>query len=120
MRNLNCIALSHLQASSPAGPAIDSNQLLSFSAQAVFSDGSAAGTLKFQASDDIYNARYNYPEGNFAPSNWSDIPNATAAVTSGGTVMIPKTEICYRWIRAVFTTSAGAGTVIVSLNALSL
>lgn len=121
MRNINCIALSADDSVSSNGSAIDSNQLVSSSFQAIFGDATAAGTFKIQASNDTYNARYNYPEGTFAPANWTDIPNATASIASGASAILLLGQMSYRWVRAVYTSSSGGSTtIIVNMNALSL
>jgi hypothetical protein len=45
------------------------------------------------------------------PTNFSDISGATASVSGAGVFSIPKTEICYNFIKVVFTKSGGAGSV---------
>lgn len=77
------------------------------SIQASFTANDAAGTLSFQASDDV-------PTGTagFAPVNWNDIPNATATVASGATKIIPTQTLAYAWVRAKWVPSGGgAGTI---------
>lgn len=121
MRNLNCIALSAADTASQNGPAMDTNQWIAASFQAVFGDATAAGTFKLQASNDTYNDRYNYPQGTFTPTNWTDIPNQTASITSGGSAILTIPQCAYRWIRAVYTRSGGGSTtIIVNVNALSM
>ncbi len=75
------------------------------SAQATFTDSASAGPIKLQASNDIS-----------SPTNWNDIPNATATVTAGADTMIAKVDCCYRWIRVRFSPSAGTGTFSVNLD----
>jgi hypothetical protein len=119
MKNINCIALSAVDTSSQNGGAIDANQLICASFQAVFADITAVGTVKVQASNDINTTGYN--SNNFSPTNWSDISGATVAVSAGGVVLIPKFDLSYQWIRAVYTrTSGGSTTVVVNMNALSI
>lgn len=123
MRNVNVVVLSGADTGSVNGSAIDANQLVSASFQAVFGDATAAGTLKIQASNDVAPVQYTSPSGVgvFTPSNWADIPNATASVTSGGSVVVSIAQTNFRWMRAVYTrTSGGSTTVIVSMNALSM
>lgn len=71
-------------------------------------DGAATGTIKLQASNDLGN-----PQNNFVPTNWVDIPSATVTLASAKG-LIPKTEICYNWIRYV-QTGAGAGNVVINV-----
>lgn len=95
--------------------AMDTSQWYALSLVVNFSDASAAGTLKLQASND--------PPGGqtlaagFVPTNWVDITNATVTVASGATSIIPYTLASYRWIRIVWTRSSGAGTLTVNMNA---
>lgn len=88
--------------------AIDSRNLFACSAQ-ITATGSAAGTLIIQASDDDIS--------NGPPVNFSPIPLATIAVSGAGTFLIPKTDLCYQWVRMVFTNS-GTGTISVVFKAL--
>lgn len=82
--------------------AIDASYLISATVQAKFTDVAAAGTLKLQASND-----------NALPTNWNDIPNSSATVASGALTTTPPiaAPFSYRWIRAVFVSSGGAGTI---------
>jgi len=121
MRNVNCIVLSAPDTASASGSAIDANQLVSASFQAVFADTSVAGTLQIQASNDIYNDRYNFPEGKFQPTNWTNVPSGSATVTAGASALILLPQIAYRWLRVVFTESTpGTSTIQVNMNALSM
>lgn len=118
MRNVNCIALSAVDTASQNGIQIDANQLVSVSFHAYFGDASANGTLKLQASNDIFNDRYQ--ASNFTVAHWVDIPNATASITSGSSGVITIPQACYRWMRVVYTRSSGGSTTItVEMNALS-
>lgn len=92
---------------------IDSNQLISISLQAV-ATGTIAGTAKLQFSDDP-----GFPHRP-DPINWNDVPSATVAVASAGSYAIPKTDLCYRWLRVVYTATSGTGTLTVNFNALSI
>jgi hypothetical protein len=59
MNKVNAIVLSAVDTSSQSGKAIQSDQLVSASFQAVFGDVTAAGTVQVQASNDLNNAGYN-------------------------------------------------------------
>ncbi|GAC1502082.1 MAG: hypothetical protein NVS1B10_06690 [Candidatus Saccharimonadales bacterium] len=114
MRDLCITILSASDATSQTGPAIDANQLVSASFQSIFGDVTAAGSVKLQASNDAVVAPA-------LPTNWSDIPSATATVTAGVCPMIVIPNMTFRYIRAVFTqTTAGTTTVTVKINALGL
>lgn len=119
MRNLNSIVLSGDDTGSVIGGAVDSNQMVSASFQIVFGDATAVGTFKLQASNDIYNDRYNFPLGTFMPTNWTDIPLQTVAVTAGASQLLTIPNMTYRWIRAVYTRASGGSTTVnVTINAL--
>lgn len=100
------------------GPTIDASQLLAISVQAVLTGTSPNGSIKIQASNDVCNAG-NLPSGSFTPTNWTDISGATVAYTTTGTVLIPKLELCYRWIRIVNTFVSGTGTAAVNVFGIS-
>lgn len=112
MRNVNCSALSALDNLTTNGSQIDANQLVSASFHAYFGDATAAGTFKLQASNDICNDRYQAQI--FVATNWVDLPNQTAAITSGSSAILTITSSSYRWLRAVYTaTAAGVQTIAV-------
>jgi hypothetical protein len=96
-----------LIAGSPVSIAIGSNNSFNATVQATFTDAAAAGTLKLQASNDPIN-----------PTNWSDITGASVVVVAGALVITPSVinHLCYQFIRAVFTRTAGAGTITAYLQ----
>lgn len=88
--------------------AIDANQLVSGSFQAYFSDATAAGTLKIQACNDTPAQTAAAP----GPVNWVDIPNQSSAITSGASALLTIASMAYKWVRAIYTSTAtGAQTV---------
>ena len=96
-------------ASSTQSNAIDASQLLQASAQVVCSS-TATGTVKFQASNDYGNS-VSYT----VPTNWSDIPTMSVTLAGGTVYLIPKFDICYKWIRVAYI-GGGTGTVTVSIK----
>lgn len=90
---------------------IKGTNLLSASAMIVSGSG-AAGTLKFQCSNDD-------PTGGVAPANWKDIPSQTVAVTAAGIFLIPKFDTCYEWIKAIYISS-GTGIVACRVKTLGM
>lgn len=101
--NFNIIP-SQTASLSANGTAVDASFVTTCSAQIVAS-GSATGTLKLQASNDAI-----FPPN--VPTHWNDITSATVSVSGAGSYMILKTDICYDWIRAVYSSTAtGAQTV---------
>lgn len=91
--------------------AIPCQDVLQLSAQAVATGGAVAGTVKLQASLD------NVVIGGVpTPTNWNDIASATVSVTGAGAFLIPKIEICYQWVRVVWTNSGTGGTIAVNVK----
>lgn len=77
-----------------------------------------SATGKIQVSNDIPPSGL---ENQFAPTNWSDLPNATIAIGANGTFLTPPTEVCARWARSVFVfTSGTGGTVGSNVHALGV
>lgn len=78
-----------------------------FSMQAVISGSSSLnGTLKLQAAIDSGDT----------PTNWADIAGTTAAVTADGVTMWNIGRHHFRWVRIVFTRTAGSGTMTTTFN----
>lgn len=71
----------------------------------VITTGTATGTLKMQFSNDRDN-----------PTHWSDIPNASITISAAGVTNIPKTDICYKWIKVNLSGFSGTGTVTANYN----
>lgn len=98
-----------------AAATINSSQIpalnLFYCSAQITTTGSAAGTLKLQASNDETNGLVT------VPTNWSDIPSATVSVSGAGSFLIPKTDLCYQWVRVVYTNS-GTGNISVVFKAL--
>lgn len=93
--------------------AIDARLIFQGSIQGVFSDAAAAGTLILQGSNDPFEEL----PGGESPLNWVAIANATATVASGAAcnvAYIPYSSGSFRWIRAQWTRSGGAGTLTVN------
>lgn len=96
--------------------AVDASYIIWVSLQLVAAGSSPVGTIKLQASNDMIQA------ANLAslttPTNWNDIPNTTVNVSGNGSYVIPKTEISYQWIRAVWTATSGTGTITANLKSV--
>lgn len=86
--------------------AIDSRFMTTATLQATFTDATAGGTLTLQGSNDPFEEL----PGGEAPQNWVLIPNATWTIASGADTLTQPITICYRWVRASWVSSAGAGT----------
>lgn len=113
MSQIDSLAILPQTAASVNSTALTAQNLFQCSVQMVCT-GSAAGTLKVQASNDT---RPGALPSQVTPTNWSDIPSATVTVTGAGTYLIPKIDICYQYIRLVYTNT-GTGTIAANLKAL--
>jgi len=110
------IVLSAADTVSQNGAAIPSDQLVTASFQAVFGDATAAGTVQVQASNDVSNQAQN-----FVPTNWSNIPNASATIASGASALITINVLSYNYIRVIYTSvSGGSSTIVVTMFAVSV
>jgi len=105
MRQINDNIIPKQTAATVTTSAIPALNLFSASIQ-IAATGSAAGTLKLQASND-----------DTSPSNWSDVPSAFVGVTGAGAYLIPKTDLCYQFVRLVYANT-GTGTISVTFKAL--
>ena len=120
MRNL-CYSLVNAvsNASTITSAKIDANQIVSISAVCVQSDTDMAGSVKFQASNDPTLA--SNLAADFTPTNWVDVPSATATITAGAPAIITIAQNSYRWLRVVVTVGTpGSSTCTVNVNALSI
>lgn len=114
--NKNCLSSS--DGTTKNGSTLDSQLWVNVSFQAYFAGSDDAGTLKLQASNDPYNANNMAAPANFQPTNWVDIPNATATIASSTSALITVANCSYRWIRAVWTRSGGSSAVNVQVMAM--
>lgn len=118
MRPINEQVLTAADASKDEASApIRADQLFYMSVQAIMT-GTSSGTLKLQFSNDPC-------EGSIGqkvpvPTNWSDIANASVTITgTAGVFAIPKTELCYRFVRVMFAKNNGAsGTVTATIQGM--
>lgn len=121
MRPSNILALSAIDAStagSQHSAPIPTSQILACSVQVV-AVGTLTGAVSIEASND---PDKNPADPSYAPTNWVAIPSATVTVSAAGQFLIPKTELCYEFIRIVYTktTSTGTPTVTVRVKELGL
>lgn len=111
MRQENINIIPSQAAATVTSAAIPALNLFYCSAQCSATGAGAAGTMKLQASNDRPVA------SGAVPTNWSDIPSATVSISAAGAFLIPKTELCYEWVRVVYTNT-GTGTFSVVFKAL--
>jgi len=113
MRQENIAVIPSQTAASVNGSAIIAQNLINASVQMV-ATGAAAGTLKIQVSNDITTNSQS-----FTPTNWTDLSGASVAVSGAGTYLIPIQNLCYEYIRVVYTNT-GTGTIAARLKCLGV
>ena len=104
MKNVQAIILNAASNASQNGSQIDASELVSASFQSLFTAGDEAGTIKIQASNDIITGSPG------TVTNWTDIPNAAASVSSGSAALIVISQVTARYIRAIYTRSGGGAS----------
>lgn len=72
-----------------------------YSIQLVFT-GTPVGEFKLQGSLD-----------GGTPSNWTDITGSEESVTEAGDILWNAQGVGYRWVRLVYTSTSGTGTLTV-------
>lgn len=73
------------------------------------------GTIKLQASCD-----HGQRSGQAPPTgvtNWVDIAGTTSTITADGSTMWNLSGVGFKWLRAVYTRTAGTGTVAIRAHA---
>jgi hypothetical protein len=119
MRKVNANIINARSDQSITSDKIDTNQVVSISFLANFTNGDEAGTIKIQASNDPCPDQYQ--PATFTPTNWCDVPNATATITSGSSALITIAQCTYRWLRVVYTLSGGgAAGKVINVNYMGL
>jgi hypothetical protein len=107
MRLLNDILMNASDASANVNSlGIDSSFMVAVSASAVVT-GTAAGTLKLQACND-----------KLTPTHWIDVPSASQAVAGAGNYLIPKLDVAYQWLRVIYVSTSGTGTITANLKSI--
>jgi len=69
-----------------------------------------SGTVKLQYSNDPVT------DVDFV-TNWSDLTGKTSVVNGAGVGSIEKFDVCYSWMRAVYTATSGTGVLTVNIKA---
>lgn len=83
--------------------------------QAVFT-GAPNGTVSLQGSCDYGSRESIQPNGDDLVVNWTDIANSSAPVTGAGTASWNFQGTFYKWIRMIYVSSSGSGTIVVRSN----
>jgi hypothetical protein len=88
-------------------PIVDIRQMYGLAAQAIIT-GTVAGTLKIQATCDN-------PADNATITNWTDL-TGSYSVSNAGSNLWNLDATYYTYIRFVYTSSSGSGTIKINLN----
>lgn len=118
MHYVNKVALAKADGTTTNGDTLDSNQWVSASFHFYTAATGNSGTFKLQASNDPTPVGYQVGPSNFQPTNWVDIPNQTASITSGSAALLTIANSSYRWVRAVYTRSGGSDAIAVQVFAI--
>lgn len=103
---------SQSAAASYTSSAIDMSQIYKMSAQVVASSGTVTGTLQLQVSDDPVVANNLFMDNVF--THWSNLGSAVS-VSAAGTTLITQQDMCYRALRAVFTSTVAVSDVVTTI-----
>lgn len=79
--------------------------------------GSPVGVLKLQGSSDPVPDAQFPPSGNWVPTNWTDIKDSSVNVTGAGTVDYDVGDAFFNFVRVVYSSSSGTGTMTIRMNA---
>lgn len=121
MRSVTVQILSGPDTSTQTGAAFWVGQICSASFVPIFGDVTAAGTVKIQASNDIPPSGTVAVKYTPASTSWADIPSATSTIASGVGPAIVIDNMCFAYIRAVYTkVSGGTTTVTVNMNQIGV
>lgn len=116
MKYLNFTAFDHRPVNEDfQSNAIDMNQLLKLSIQAVAGPGSITGSIQLQVSNDI--PPNGYLLGNYEPTNWDDL-GSPVTISATGSVLVPQQDVCYRFLRINYSNTA-TGAVTSTITTIS-
>ena len=112
MRTVTYAAIDGVPSGNLTGAAIPVTQSTQASVVVTLTGSTGAGTVSVQASNDAPDSAF--PIGEFVPTNWVAIPNASVAVSGTGQYLLPITGLAFQFIRVVFTHSGGSGGTLVA------
>lgn len=115
MKYLNFTPIDSVSAAlTTTGQIIDLNQIIKVSVQVIAGAGTLGGSFKLEVSND--QPPNGYLLGNYQPTNWSALGSPTV-LSSAGITLIPQQDMCYRFMRAVYTdTVAIVNTVVATAD----
>ena|SRR3984957_17916264 len=100
---------------SQTSESVNLNYRYGIAIQAVLT-GTPVGTLSLQGSCDFGAPNNPQAGGNNQVVNWTDISGSASPVTGAGTASWNYQGAFYKWIRLIYTSSSGTGTITVRSN----
>src|ERR1019366_9962307 len=70
------------------------------------------GNIQLQTSNDF---PVGLPANQFQPSHWTNL-GSPVVIVGGGTAMVTYQELCYEYLRIVFTSTNGAATGFITVR----
>lgn len=117
MRTESITLLTGDSAGDLTGLAKNLDQVINLSVQVTCSVNTVVGIIKLQASNDAPNVM---PRTGFTPTNWVDIPNASATIAAGESELISLSNCAYGYLRVIWTHDAGGSTGTVSAQMVAV
>lgn len=88
---------------------VDLNQINLLSVQAIWTGGTAAGTLNIQVSNDNVQKISDI-------TNWTDYTGSSTTIAGAGDILYNMTFAGYRWMRLHFVRTSGTGTINATMS----
>jgi hypothetical protein len=112
MRTVTYTAIEAEPSTSLTSAAIPVDQATQTTVVVTLDSTTGAGTVSIEASNDDPSSAF--PVGEFVPTNWVAVPNASVAVSGDGQYLVPLTNLAFQFIRVVFTRTSGSGGTLVA------
>lgn len=115
----NMIPVSTVMNATINGKAMQLQNQLFYCIQLVWT-GTPTGTFKLQGSCDASTTMTAAGRFPYTPTNWTDIPTVTQAVSAAGSILWNESFAGYNFVRVVYTDgSSGNSTAIVTVSTLN-
>ena len=112
MRTVTYAAIEAEPSSSLVSEAIPVTQSTQVTVVVTVTGSTGAGTVSLEASNDSGSTAF--PIGEFVPTNWVAVPNASVAISGDGQYLVPVTNLAFQFLRVVFTRTSGSGGVLLA------
>lgn len=95
------------------------DQIIKASFQIAVSAGTVTGEIQVQVSNDPPLKGDSFGVPNADPQAWSNLGSAVS-LTSDAVFLIAQQDLCYRWMRVLYTNSDPGNDSTISINVMSL